>query len=80
MLFRLIAAGVAATSPNLRAVPAGRAEGPPFWRQANAIGWHPTQTIICAVYPRSRRVPRGLLYTRVQTTIREDDANETSPP
>ena len=46
MLFRLIAAGVAATSPNLRAVPAGRAEGPPFWRQADAMGWHPTQTII----------------------------------
>jgi hypothetical protein len=38
--------------PNLRAAPAGRAEVP-FWRQ----------TIICAVYPRSRRAPAPI-YVR----------------
>jgi len=49
--------------PNLRAGPAGRAEVPPFWRQADAVGGHPTQTIICAVYPRSHRAP-ARIYAR----------------
>ena len=30
---------------------------PLFCRQADAVGGHPTQTIICAVYPRSHRAP-----------------------
>ena len=41
-------------------------KSPLFWRQAEAVGGHPTQTIICAVYPRSHR--------------EEEDANETSAP
>src|SRR5215813_11586716 len=41
---------------------------PLFWRQADAVGGHPTQTIICAVYPRSHRV-----------LDQGKDANETSP-
>ena len=49
-----------------------------FWRQADAVGGHPTQTIICAVYPRSRRA-LAPIYARAITTIREGDANETSP-
>ena len=44
----------------------------------SAVGGHPTQTIICAVYPRSRRA-LAPIYARAITTIREGDANETSP-
>src|SRR6476619_5240846 len=50
-----------------------------FWRQADAVGGHPTQTIICAVYPRSHRAP-ARIYARAIKAIREEDANETSPP
>ena len=52
---------------------------PLCWRQADAVGGHPTQTIICAVYPRSHRAPAPI-YARAIKTIREGDANETSPP
>ena len=47
------------------------------WRQADAVGGHPTQTNICAVYPRSHRVP-ARIYARAIKAIREEDANETS--
>ena len=50
------------TGPKYRAGPAGHAEVP-SWRQADAIGGHPTQTIISAVYPRSHRAPAPI-YTR----------------
>src|SRR5262245_18424175 len=32
-----------------------------FWRQADAVGGHPTQTLICAVYPRLHRAPAPFL-------------------
>ena len=38
-------------------------KSPLFWRQADAVGGRPTQTIICAVYPRSRRAPAPI-YAR----------------
>jgi hypothetical protein len=50
-----------------------------LWRQADAVGGHPTQTIIYAVYPRSHRAP-ARICARAIKTIREEDANETSPP
>ena len=50
----------------------------PFCRQAGAVGGHPTQTIICAVYPRSHRAPA--LVCALARKIREEDANETSTP
>jgi hypothetical protein len=40
---------------------------PLFWRQADAVGGHPTQTIICAVYPRSYRAPAPI-YARANWT------------
>src|SRR5215472_12608632 len=46
---------------------------PFFWRRANAVDWHPTRTIICAAYARSR--VRLSVFTRVQ-----GGANETCPP
>src|SRR6516165_5178857 len=38
-----------------------------FWRQPDAVGGHPTQTIICAVYPRSHRTP-ARIYARARRT------------
>jgi hypothetical protein len=52
-------------------------KSPFFWRQADALGGLPTQTIICAVYPRSHR-GSAPIYARARS--REEDANETSPP
>src|SRR5262245_46608953 len=48
-----------------------------FWRQADAIGGHPTRTIISAVY-HARIAPTTHLHAAIQ--IREEDVNEASPP
>jgi len=48
----------------------GRAEVPFFGGSAGAVGRHPTQTIICAVYPRSHRAPAPI-YARAKA-IREE--------
>src|SRR5436309_10315666 len=45
-----------------RTLAARRTEVP--FSAADAVGGHPTQTIICAVYPRSHRAPRP--FTRAQ--------------
>src|SRR5262249_41892545 len=37
--------------------PRGNRRNPFFGRKADAIGGHPPQTIICAVYPRLHRAP-----------------------
>jgi hypothetical protein len=56
----------------------GTCRSPPFfWRQADAVGGHPTQTIICAVYPRLHGAPLPICVRAIKT-IREEDANETS--
>ena len=48
---------------------------PPFWRQADAVGGHPTQTIIlCGLSTLAWRI-----CVRAIKTIREENANETSP-
>ena len=64
MLFRLIAAGVAATSPNLRAGPAGRAEVPLFGgRLMPSAGIPLRPSFVRSIHARIAR-PRP--FTRVQ--------------
>src|SRR5262249_42989200 len=49
-----------------------------FWRQADAVGGHPLRpSFVRSIHARVAR-PRP--FTRLQTMIREGDANETSPP
>src|SRR5262245_35562583 len=42
---------------------------PLFWRQADAVGGHSTQTMISAVYPRAHRAPASI-YARAIEMIR----------
>jgi hypothetical protein len=53
---------------------------PPFCRQADAVGGHPTQTIICAVYPRSHHAPASIYARAIRLALHPDTITADKDP